>query len=163
MSRNVFMKVLVAAAVPMTGLVYLAATEYEPGVTPIAHAPAPTPRSASSPVTEPADEEPTINVLELPVYVEARWQPAPAPKVEALEPPQPPPMPTIREVMAGQAARQLKASFVRVWGVHQPDTIIESTRRSPSALSRHYRSADEQPNFERVGVPGVSADMAKKD
>lgn len=162
MSRNLFMKVLVAAAVPMTGLAYLAATELEPGVTPIAHAPAPTPRSASSPVAESADEETTLNVLDLPVYVEARWQPAPAPKVEAMEP-QPPPMPTIREVMAGQAARQLRASFVRMWGGHQSDTIIESSRRSPSALSRHYRSADEQPNFERVGVPGVSADMAKKD
>jgi hypothetical protein len=159
MSKQLFMKVLLASAVPMTGLVYLAASQY---VSPdIAYAPAPK-RTTPPRAIAPTDDTPTVSVLELPVYVEAR-RVAPIAKVEPETPPPPPPMPTVREVLAGQSARQIKASFVRMWGVHEPDTLVEGTRRSASELSKHYRSGDERPRFERVGLSGASAEIAVEE
>lgn len=161
MSKHLFMKVLVASAVPMSGLVYLAASELSSPE--IAYAPAPLQTTSPPKTVEPQDEARAISVLELPVYVEAR-RVAPVPKANATPEPTTPPksMPTVREVLAGQNARQLKASFVRVWGVYEPDTLLDGTRRSGSELSKHYRSEDERPRFERVGLSGASAEVAVK-
>ncbi len=164
MSKHLFMKVLVASAVPMTGLVYLAASQHSSPD--IAYAPAPKqtepPKTFAPEYDAPKDDTPAMSVLELPVYVEAR-RAALVPKVEPEAAAPPAAMPTVREVLAGQSARQIKASFVRVWGVHEPDTLITGTRRSASELSKHYRSGNEQPRFERVGLSGASADVAVEE
>ncbi len=162
MTRNAVAKVLLVVAVPITGLAYVAVREL-PIVEPQrAEAPALTPVERIEPIDLRGVDEPLpVGVEDLPVYVEPKWQPAPASRVE----PAPPPNPEVREVLAGRSARQSKRSNVRMWGVHQSDTAIaiDGARRSASELSGRYRSEDKHPSFDGVGRPGASAEPETGD
>lgn len=162
MSRNAIAKVLLVVAVPMTGLAFVAARELPIGEPQRAEAPTLPSIERVQPIDlREKSDPPSIGAEDLPVYVEPKWQPAPASRVELA----PPPQPAAREVLAGPAARQSKRSNVRMWGVHQPDTAIaiDGARRSASELRGRYRSEDQRPSFNGVGRPSASAELETKD
>ena len=164
MPRDTVIKVLLIAAVPMTGLAYVAARTFVPSEPQRAVSrTSPVPVGHDVPIDLRFEEEPpSVNAMELPVHVEARPQRASQPRAEPTHPASPPLVE--REVLAGPSARQSKRGFVRIWGAVRPDTSIEpGARRSASELSGHYRSEDEGPSFDRVGSPGSPAEMEADD
>ena len=157
MSRNAAIKVLLIAAVPATGLAYVAAQSFAPEPEQTVTLP-PIPAPAAPLDLRPIDDPPVIQVEDLAVYVE-RKQVAPQP----VEPPPRAQQPDVREVLAGKEARQAKRSYVRMWGVYASDTMLPEEQRPASALRQRYRDSDEAPDFKKIQIPRTTVADGSED